>query len=214
MFFSFDGVDGCGKTTQMGLFAEYLRSRGQDVITCRDPGSTPLGERVREIVLEHRTDTPIGARSEMFLYMAARAQLVESVIGPALAAGKTVVSDRFLLANVVYQGYAGGLDVETLWQIGQTATTGLTPDLIFVLDMAPAEAQRRIARALDRMERQDQDYRLRLRQGFLTEAKRRAEQIAVIDASGSIAEVQRRIRAAGDRCLKLGHPPPNTVQAG
>src|SRR5262245_29446614 len=99
MFFSFDGIDGVGKTTQMQLFCQWLAERGEEVVSCRDPGSTPLGERVREILLASGEETPISPRSEMLLYMAARAQLVDQVIHPALQAGKTVVSDRFLLAN-------------------------------------------------------------------------------------------------------------------
>src|SRR5258708_5597376 len=108
-FFSFDGVDGVGKSTQIDLFSQWLRQLGHDVVTCRDPGGTELGEAVRELLLQ-RHDLNIGRMAEMLLYMASRAQLVEQVIQPALAAGKTVVSDRFLLANVVYQGHAGGLD--------------------------------------------------------------------------------------------------------
>src|SRR5206468_12786864 len=128
------------------LFAEWLCGKGQDVVTCRDPGSTALGEKLREIVLGRDT-TPIDRRSEMLLYMAARAQLVEEVIRPALAARKTVVSDRFLLANVVYQGHAGGLDVESIWRVGEVATGGLTPDITFLLDMPADEASARIGRA-------------------------------------------------------------------
>ena len=201
MFFSFDGVDGSGKTTQIALFADFLRLRGHEVVTCRDPGSTPLGEQIRTVLLAHAADMSVGARSEMFLYMAARAQLVESVIAPALAAGKTVVSDRFLLANVVYQGFAGGLGVENVWQIGQVATAGVVPDRVFLLDMSPIDAEGRIARALDRMERQDQAYRLRLRDGFLAEATRHPQQIEVIDATGTVAAVHNRIRAAAQRML-------------
>ena len=107
MFFSFDGVDGAGKSTQIRLLADWLRARGREVITCRDPGTTSLGEKLRGLLLEHH-DTPIHRRAEMLLYMAARAQLVEEVIRPALQAGRDVLSDRFLLANVVYQAHAGG----------------------------------------------------------------------------------------------------------
>jgi len=160
-----------------------------------------LGEQIRTVLLAHAADMSVGARSEMFLYMAARAQLVESVIAPALAAGKTVVSDRFLLANVVYQGFAGGLGVENVWQIGQVATAGVVPDRVFLLDMSPIDAEGRIARALDRMERQDQAYRLRLRDGFLAEATRHPQQIEVIDATGTVAAVHNRIRAAAQRML-------------
>ena len=194
MFYSFDGLDGTGKSTQIGLFADWLRARGEDVVTCVDPGSTRLGEAIRRILLESK-DTPISATSEMLLFMAARAQLVEEVIRPALQAGKTVVSDRFLLANVVYQGYAGGLDVETLWRIGDTATGGIHPDRTFVLDMPAAAAKARIGRALDRMESQGDAYREKLRSGFLAEAARRPA-IVVIDATQPIETVHASITAA------------------
>src|SRR5262245_11926005 len=101
MFFSFDGIDGVGKSTQLRLFCEWLTAQGRDPVVCRDPGSTPLGEEIRKILLASHDSTPIGPRSEMLLYMAARAQLVDEVIRPALAAGRIVVSDRYLLANVV-----------------------------------------------------------------------------------------------------------------
>jgi dTMP kinase len=194
MFVSFDGVDGTGKTTQINLFADWLRTLGHDVITCRDPGTTPLGERIRGLLLKPDAGVSISARGEMLLYMAARAQLVEEFILPALTHGRTVVSDRFLLANVVYQGYGGGLDVEKLWSIGEFATAGLEPDWVVVLDMSPVEASRRIARGLDRMERQDAQYRERLREGFLAEARRRPDRIVVVDASQSVDQVQATIR--------------------
>src|SRR3954453_15570456 len=119
MFFSFDGIDGVGKSTQVALLTESLRARNFEVTVCRDPGSTPLGERVREILLNSDGSTPIGRCSEMLLYMAARAELVEQVIQPALAAGKIVIADRYLLANVVYQGHAGGLDAQGIWDVGR-----------------------------------------------------------------------------------------------
>ena len=200
MFFSFDGIDGVGKSTQLRLFAEFLEASGRQVVTCRDPGSTALGEEVREILLAHR-DSPIGTTSEMLLYMVARAQLVEETIRPALTGGKTVIADRFLLSNVVYQGHAGGLEPEAIWQIGRMATGGLEPDLTFVLDMAPADAIARLDRELDRMERQSADFRQRLRAGFLTEAAARPESVAVIDASGPVDEVQDQIREAAARML-------------
>jgi dTMP kinase len=195
MFFSFDGVDGAGKTTQLELFSRWLREAGHHVLTCRDPGSTPLGEAVRKILLDSH-EIRIGRRSEMLLYMAARAQLVEQVIAPALAEGKTVVSDRFLLANVVYQGHAGGLDVDALWQVGAIATAGLEPELTFVLDLADEVAAARLARPLDRMEQQGQAFRTALRRGYLAEAARRPGRIVVIDASRPVDAVQADIRAA------------------
>jgi dTMP kinase len=200
MFFSFDGLDGVGKSTQLELFCQWLIERGHSVVRCHDPGSTPLGEQVRRLLLENR-DTPIGRRAEMLLFMAARAQLVDQVIAPALASGKTVVSDRFLLANVVYQGHALGLDVPTLWKIGQVATAGVQPDLTFVLDMAPAAAASRLNRPLDKLESRGPEFFARLREGFLTEAARQSGRIAVIDADRPIDEIQAEIRRLAEPLL-------------
>ncbi len=195
MFFSIDGGDGVGKSTQIERFCRWLQSLGHDVVTCRDPGSTPLGEAVRELLL-NRHDLAIHRRSEMLLYMAARAQLVEEVIRPALEAQKTVVSDRYLLANVVYQGHAGGLDVDTLWRVGDIAIDRLTPDLTIVLDLPSEAAASRLTGQLDRMEQQGAAFHARVRQGFLHEAARQAERIALVDASRSMDEVAADIRAA------------------
>lgn len=200
MFISLDGGDGVGKSTQIRLLTEWLRAAGHDVLTCRDPGSTPLGEAIRKILLDAH-DTPISRTSEMLLYMAARAQLVAEVIQPALAAGKTVISDRYLLANVVYQGHAGGLDINELWQIGRVATAGVTPTLTVILDMSPEAAAARISRPLDRMELQGDEFRRRLREGFLAEAARRPHDCIVIDAGRDIDTVQSDIRRAVERAF-------------
>lgn len=206
MFFSFDGIDGVGKTTQMELFCEWLRSRGHDVLECRDPGSTPLGEQLRTILLHSDSDMPIDRRAEMLLYMASRAQLVDEVIRPALAAEKTVVSDRYVLANVVYQGHAGGLDLEAIRSVGAVAVDGVWPDAVFLLDMDPATADVRMQRSLDRMERQGNVFRERLRTGFLFEAARNADRIHVIDAGRDVKTIQSEIRQIADRVLSAGGP--------
>jgi dTMP kinase len=200
MFFSVDGGDGTGKSTQVRLLCDWLRSQGREVVACRDPGSTPLGESVRELLL-HAHDLRIDRRSEMLLYMAARAQLTEEVIRPALETGKVVVSDRYLLANVVYQGYGGGLDVASLWDVGRIATGGLLPDLTIVLDLPAEKAAARIRRALDRMERQGDVFHDRVRRGFLAEAERLPEQVVVVDAGAPIEQVQEAIRHSVTRWL-------------
>jgi dTMP kinase len=200
MFFSFDGIDGAGKSTQVSLFVDWLREQGREIIACRDPGSTPLGEAIRGVLL-NRHDLDIHRRSEMLLYMAARAQLVEEVIRPALAAGRIVVSDRFLLANVVYQARAGGLDVDEVKRVGETAVAGVMPDLTFVLDIDAEAAAARLNRSLDRMESQGIEYLRRVRSGFLEEARLQPEAIHVIDASQSIAAIQAEIREAASRIL-------------
>lgn len=215
MFFSFDGLDGVGKTTQMNLFMDWLRAAGHDVVSCYDPGSTPLGEAIREILLGHKL--PIARTSEMLLFMAARAQLVEDIIRPALERGQTVVSDRYVLANLVYQGYAGGLDVETIRSIGQVATSGVRPELVFVLDMPPAAAAGRIDRPLDRMESQGNAFQTRLRDGFLAEAARDPQRVVVIDAARPVDAVQTDIRAAAQVVLErsaVTHGKTSAPQSG
>ena len=202
MFFSFDGIDGVGKSTQLRLFCEWLGERGCDLVTCRDPGSTPLGERVREILLASGADTPIAQRSEMLLYMAARAQLVEEVIRPALEAGKVVVSDRYLLANIVYQGYAGGVEVDAVRQVGQIATGGIMPECVFLLDMDPAQARRRMGDELDRVEQRGEAYRKRLREGFLAEAQAWGDRVRVVDADRPVETVQGEIRGIASQFLE------------
>ncbi len=194
MFFSFDGIDGVGKTTQMTLLHEWLTAAGHEVVTCRDPGSTPLGERLREIVLHSDETTLISPRSEMLLYMAARAQLVQEVIRPATDAGKIVISDRFLLANIVYQGYAGGVDITEIRAVGRMATSGLMPDCVFLLDMHPAKARGRMGDNLDRIEQRGDDYRMRLRQGFLAEAAVMGSSVHVIDAERPVDDIQSELR--------------------
>ncbi|MBL9124371.1 MAG: dTMP kinase [Planctomycetaceae bacterium] len=204
MFFSFDGVDGSGKSTQIALFADWLREEGYPVEVCRDPGSTSLGEAVRKILLD-RSQLVIGPTSEMLLYMAARAQMVDEIIEPALAAGKVVVADRYLLANVVYQGHAGGVAVGEIWKVGAVATRGRMPDLTFLLDLPDDAAQARLHRELDRMESRGSDFRRRLRAGYHAEAMRDVNRILVLDASQSIEAVQEQIRhAAAQRLPGIG----------
>jgi dTMP kinase len=201
MFFSFDGVDGSGKSTQIRLLADALRQQGLEVVTCRDPGSTALGERLREILLHHH-GTPIHRRSEMLLYMASRAQLVEEVIRPALTAGKVVLSDRYLLANVVYQAHGGGLDPAEVWRVGEVTVAGVMPRLIFLLDIPAERGGGRIQRQPDRMEAQGFEYLERVRQGFLTEAARFPNQVAVIDADRPIEAVHADVLRAAERALR------------
>ena len=192
MFFSFDGVDGAGKSTQIRLLAEALRQRGREVVTCRDPGGTALGERLREILLNHHA-TPIHRRSEMLLFMASRAQLVEEVIRPAIAAGKIVISDRYLLSTVVYQAHAGGLLPGDVWRVGEVTIASFLPKLTFLLDMPAAKAAARQQRAPDRMEAQGLDYLEKVRQGFLTEAARFPHQVAVINADRSVEAIHAEV---------------------
>jgi len=192
MFISLDGIDGASKSTQIDLLRKHLESKGVTVLCFRDPGSTKLGEAVREILL-HREDIPLANTSEMLLYMAARAQLVAEQLRPALESGATVVCDRFLLANVVYQGVAGGLSVDDLWSVGRCATGGLAPDATIVLDLDPEIAFKRIQRGPDRLEKRGLDYFRTVRQGFLEQVANAGGKSTVVDASQAIDRIHQQI---------------------
>lgn len=192
MFITLDGIDGGGKSTQIQLLASWLTAQGYRVQTHRDPGSTKLGTAVREILL-HREDIPLANTTEMLLYMAARAQLVSENIRPALQAGETIVCDRFLLANVVYQGSAGGLDVEDLWRVGQIATAGCMPELTIVLDIDPEIAASRIQRGQDRLEKRGIAYFQKVRAGFIEQLPRCGGTTAMIDANCDAQTIHKQI---------------------
>ena len=198
-FISLDGLDGTGKSTQCRLLAEWLRSKGHTVTTCADPGGTAAGDVIRALLLEHRGELTVPA--EAFLFMASRAQLVAEVIRPALAGGDVVVSDRFLLANVVYQGHAGGIDPALLWTMGGLATGGVLPDLTVVLDLPVEAASARRGRPADRMEQRDAAFHERVRAGFLLEAQRQPERVRVVDATPGVDVVQQRIREEVEHVL-------------
>jgi dTMP kinase len=196
-FISLDGPDGAGKSTQCRLLAAWLRGLGRAVVECADPGGTALGAQLRNILLNHKGTMALPC--EALLFMASRAQLIDEVIRPALAAGQIVVSDRYLLANIVYQGHAGGLDPECLWEVGLFAAGGLEPDLTLVLDLPLEMSLARRKASADRMESRGADYHGRVREGFLTEVKRRPDRIRAVDASVSADAVQAAIRCEVQR---------------
>lgn len=192
LFISLDGVDGAGKSTQCRLLADWLRTQGRTVTLCHDPGGTALGQELRQILLNYRGTMSL--MTEAMLFMASRAQLVAEVIGPTLEAGHVVVCDRFLLANVVYQGHAGGIEPAQLWQVGMAATGGIEPDLTLVLDLPLDVAQARRKESADRMESRGDAFFAKVRAGFLAEANRRPDRVRVIDATPAAEMVQERLR--------------------
>src|SRR5262249_55916661 len=149
-FISLDGIDGTGKSTQCRLLIDWLNANGVPAIGCSDPGGTPIGEELRKILLTSRAD--ISPRAEALLFMASRGELVAKVILPNREAGRVVISDRFVAANVVYQGHAQGLPTADLWSIGRFSAGGLLPDLTIILDLPVHLAVARRGRAADRME--------------------------------------------------------------
>jgi dTMP kinase len=199
-FIALDGLDGTGKSTQCGKLLEWLAEQSIPAIGCTDPGGTPLGQELRKILLFGREHS-LATAAEAFLFMASRAQLVAEVIRPALERGHCVVSDRFTLANVVYQGHAGGLDPEELWEVGAVAASGIEPDLTLVLDLPLDEAMARRNRPADRMEARDREYHEAVKRGFLFEAGRRPDKHRIIDATPDVDAVQRAIRREVGRLL-------------
>jgi dTMP kinase len=194
IFISLDGVDGCGKSTQIAKLRDWLEGNGKSVLSVRDPGATKLGEALREILL-HRTEIPLVNTAEMLLYMASRAQLVQERIIPALDQESVVISDRYLLANVVYQGTAGGIQPELIWQVGQVATAGRMPDLTIVLDLDPQIAFQRMRGQPDRLESRGIEYMSRVREGFLTQAEHLGNQVMIVQANQSIEAIHEIIVA-------------------
>lgn len=193
-FIVLEGIDGAGKSSQIAALAAWLGERGREVVTCRDPGSTPAGDAIRAILLD-RHDLEIAPTAEMFLYMAARAQLVNQVIRPALDRGAWVVSDRFVLSNIVYQGHAGGIDPDVIRRVADVATGGLAPDLTIVLDVDLETSARRLDRPLDKLENRGDGYRRRVHAGYHAEATR-SDGVVLVDATGGIDEVAARITRA------------------
>lgn len=199
-FLSLDGIDGTGKSTQVRMLVDWLTHQHIPVTACVDPGGTELGAKLREILLHGRA-TAMAARTEALLFMASRAELVATVIRPALARGDVVVSDRYVLANVVYQGHAGGLDPADLWRTGQFSTGGLLPDLTLVLDLPPEAARQRRGRPSDRMESRGPEYDEKVRNGFLTEARAKPDAIHVIDAAPAADAVHAALLKPVERLL-------------
>jgi dTMP kinase len=191
VFIALEGLDGTGKSTQCRLLAAWLRARGRAVTECADPGSTSIGEQIRELVLHRREE--MAPACEALLFMASRAQLTADVIRPALTAGRDVVADRYLLSNIVYQGHAGGLPADQLWAVGRLSTDSVEPDLTIVLDLPVEAARKRRTGSADRVESRDAGYHARVRDGFLDEARQHPERITIIDASKPVDEIHEQI---------------------
>ena len=194
-FITFEGGEGCGKSTQIRLLADRLRSVGRDVLLTREPGGTALAEKIRSLVREESDDPP-GFRAETLLFLAARAQVVENVIRPALTAGKWVLCDRFADSTFAYQGYGRGLDLDELKRINSFAADGLVPDKTILLNVSPeVSAMRMRAReaatntVADRMEKAGDGFHDRLRRGFMELAAAEPERFRVIPADGGVEEV-------------------------
>ncbi len=198
-FITFEGGEGCGKSTQVKRLKEALEREGIEVVLTREPGGTWLSEEIRHLIKDQTTDAPCD-RSELLLFLAARAQLVKNVIRPALAEGKWVISDRFSDSTLAYQGYGRGLPLDDLRRMNGFACEGLKPDLTLFLEVTPETAQARMRErevmtntTADRLERAGEEFHARLRGGFAELAKAEPDRIVTIDANGTPDEVWENI---------------------
>lgn len=190
LFITVEGIDGCGKSTQARLIAAALEAAGHDVLRLREPGGVKISEQIRAILLDP-ANAEMGDVCELLLYEAARAQLVHQVIRPALAAGKTVVCDRFYDSTTAYQAFADGLDRNMVSQANELAVDGCRPDLTLVFDLPVEDALRRRSgrEAEDRLELKGMEFQERVAAGFRAVAADEPDRAKLIDAGGSIAEV-------------------------
>ncbi|MCL2576291.1 MAG: dTMP kinase [Defluviitaleaceae bacterium] len=188
LFISFEGGEGAGKSTQMQMLYSFLAARGFDVVSVRDPGTTNVSEKIRNILKDKATGD-ISARVEALLYFAARAQMVDEIVRPALDEGKVVITDRFAHSTYVYQGYAGGMDVGNLAQINDFATKGFLPNLTFYLQISPENGLKRKAaqQDLDRIEAKGLEYHKQISAGY--------DKIAADDESGRIITIDATLPA-------------------
>ena len=202
LFITFEGLDGCGKSTQMELLASGLGALGYVVLMTREPGGTPLGEAVRHILLDP-LQQGMSARAEALLYAAARAHLVEQVVKPALDDGQIVLCDRYIDSSLAYQGYGRGLGTDNIIGINAWATDCLFPDLTLFLDLDDAVRNTRLAAVPDRLEAEDDAFHQRVAEGYRALLIEHRHRIRRVDASGAAEEVQQRVRDAVEEELGL-----------
>lgn len=188
LFITFEGADGCGKTTQLNLLKSYLEQKGKEVVVTREPGAKGLGEYIRKILLNY--DGVVSDRCESFLFLADRAQNIDVIVNPAIKEGKIVLCDRHTDSTVAYQGYGRGLDLDEIDMLNNLATGNKKPDLTLVFDVDIETSMKRVGQEKDRMEKSGNEFFNRVRNGYLAIAKKEPDRVKVIDSTKSIAEVQ------------------------
>lgn len=191
LFITLEGADGCGKTTQLNLLKEYLTSKGYEIVVTREPGGKGLGEKLREILLNY--DGEVSDRCEAFLYLADRAQNIDTIIKPAINSGKIVLCDRHTDSSVAYQGYGREQNIENINMLNELAVNGVHPDLTIVFDIDTETSMARVGAEKDRLESAGIEFHKRVRNGYLEIAKKNPQRIKVVDASQTIEDVQRDV---------------------
>ncbi len=187
LFITFEGVDGCGKTTQLTKTKEFLESKGYDVVVTREPGAGEIGNKIREMLLHYNGN--ISDKCEMFLFLADRAQHIENLIKPSVDKGKVVLCDRHTDSTLAYQGFARGQDIELLNKLNKIAVNGIIPDLTLLYDLDTDIAQERVGLNKDRMESVNIEFHKKVRNGYLSLQKKYPERIKLINANNSIEKV-------------------------
>ncbi len=202
---SFEGPEGSGKSTQIAALAKHLQLLGREVLTTREPGGTEIGEQIRNIIVHNSKGDEMCPETEVFLFAAARAQLVREVIAPALLSGKVVLSDRFLDSSTVYQGIARNLGSDPVQQINRFAVGNVMPDLTIIVDVPTEVSLQRIRlRASDipdRMERENAEFFAKVREGYLLLAKSMPQRFTVIDGTKTEAEVEKQVWTAVQKLI-------------
>lgn len=191
LFITLEGADGCGKTTQLNLLKEYLTSKGYEIVVTREPGGKGLGEKLREILLNY--DGEVSDRCEAFLYLADRAQNIDTIIKPAINSGKIVLCDRHTDSSVAYQGYGREQNIDNINMLNELAVNGVHPDLTIVFDIDTETSMARVGAEKDRLESAGIEFHKRVRNGYLEIAKKNQQRIKVVDASQTIEDVQRDV---------------------
>lgn len=191
MFITFEGQDGCGKTTQINLLVEYLQKKGYEVVLTREPGCKGLGEKIRGLLLDY--DGEVSSVCESFLFLADRAQNVDIIVRKNVEAGKIVISDRHTDSSVAYQGYGRQLDVDRINMLNNIATSGLKPDLTYVFDIDVETSMARVGSHKDRMESAGKEFFERVRNGYLEIAKKEPNRVKVINSVDSIENIHSKV---------------------
>lgn len=191
LFITLEGADGCGKTTQLNLLKEYLTSKGYEIVVTREPGGKGLGEKLREILLNY--DGEVSDRCEAFLYLADRAQNIDTIIKPAINSGKIVLCDRHTDSSVAYQGYGREQNIDNINMLNELAVNGVHPNLTIVFDIDTETSMARVGAEKDRLESAGIEFHKRVRNGYLEIAKKNPQRIKVVDASQTIEDVQRDV---------------------
>ena len=199
-FITFEGPEKSGKSTQAKLLSAYLKSAGYNTIFVREPGSTKIGEKIRKLLLDKK-HTDMSSMAEMLLYAAARAQLVQERIVPALKKGCIVLCDRFSDSTLAYQGFGCGLDITTIKKICSLATGGIKPDMTFLLDSRTSYANLKNHRSPDRIELRPDAFHSRVRRGYFVLARQEPRRIKIIKVAEDISATQVKIRKMVDACL-------------